>query len=244
VGATDNLNSLHVHEEELRVQSLSAIGSNADLTAHWELVAEAMNAIYAFAHDHVHSNDNELTLQYLGIRLFNAAGAAINLALSGYYQKAFDQLRDIVETYFLVDYLSTYPLKIAEWKTAEKRRRIAEFGPGKIRNELDKRDGYVSGERKKIYDLMSEYASHASFPGIVLTTTGPGKMARVGPFYDEQKLSMWLVEIAMRISHAAVILVSNAEGRDLALLATRQHYLSVVNAWWRKYRGMTPQATP
>jgi hypothetical protein len=53
-------------------------------------VAEAMNAIYAFTHDHEHGSDNELTLQYLGIRLFNAAGASVKLALSGYYQKAFD----------------------------------------------------------------------------------------------------------------------------------------------------------
>jgi hypothetical protein len=29
------------------------------------------------------------------IRLFNAAGASIKLALSGYYQKAFDQVRDV-----------------------------------------------------------------------------------------------------------------------------------------------------
>jgi hypothetical protein len=34
--------------------------------------------------------------------------------LSGYYQKAFDQLRDVIETYFFVDYLSTYPKKIDE----------------------------------------------------------------------------------------------------------------------------------
>jgi hypothetical protein len=70
--------------------------------------------IWAFTHDHVHGSENELTLQYLGIRLFNAAGASIKLAFSGYYQKAFDQERDVIETYFLVDYLSTYPEKIDE----------------------------------------------------------------------------------------------------------------------------------
>jgi hypothetical protein len=69
-----------------------------------------MNAIYAFTHDHVHGSENELTLQYLGIRLFNAAGASVKLALSGYYQKAFDQVRDVIETYFLVDYLCNRPI--------------------------------------------------------------------------------------------------------------------------------------
>ena len=117
--ATDNLTSLHKYEEELRAKSLTALEADPTLSDHWNLVGEAMNAIYAFAHDHPHGSENELTLQYLGIRLFNAAGASTKLALSGYYQKAFDQVRDLIETYFLVDYLSTYPDKIEEWKLAE-----------------------------------------------------------------------------------------------------------------------------
>jgi len=68
-------------------------------------------------------------------------------------------------------------------------------------------------------------------------------MAQVGPFYDQQKLAMWLYEMAMRVSHAAVILVASVEGDDRTLLLTRQHYLAVVNAWWQKHRQMSPQAT-
>jgi hypothetical protein len=161
----DNLTSLHTHEEQLRARSLTVIEADAGLSDHWKLVAEAMNAIYAFSHDHPHESENELTLQYLGIRLFNVAGASIKLALSGYYQNAFGQLRDLIETSFLVDYLSTHPEKIDEWKRADKKKRIAHFGAGVIRNALDKRDGYTSGERKRIYDLISELASHAQGHG-------------------------------------------------------------------------------
>jgi hypothetical protein len=241
---TDNLTSLHKHEEELRLRSLAAIEADPARSDHWRLVAEAMNAIYAFTHDHVHGSDNELTLQYLGIRLFNAAGASVKLALSGYYQKAFDQMRDVIETCFLVDYLSTYPEKIDEWKRADKKKRISTFGPGIIRNALDKRDGYTSGERKKIYDTISEVASHASYTGISLTTSGPANMANVGPFFDEKKLDVWLQEMAMRLSHAAVVLVSNPEGHDVALLKTRAHYLGVAREWWSNYRGMKPSGAP
>jgi hypothetical protein len=209
--ATDNLTSLHKYEEELRAKSLTALEADPTLSDHWNLVGEAMNAIYAFAHDHPHGSENELTLQYLGIRLFNAAGASTKLALSGYYQKAFDQVRDLIETYFLVDYLSTYPDKIEEWKLADKSKRISHFGPGFIRNALDKRDGYTSGERKRIYGLISEVASHPSYSGISLTTTGPANMAQVGPFFDEKKLAIWLYEMAMRLSHAGVVLLSNPE---------------------------------
>ena len=236
MAASDNLTSLHKHEEELRARSLATIEADASLSDHWNLVAEAMNAIYAFTHDHAHESENELTLQYLGVRLFNAAGASVKLALSGYYQKALDHVRDVIETYFLVDYLSTYPEKIDEWKRADKKKRISHFGPGIIRSALDKRDGHTSGQRKKIYDFISELASHASYSGISLTTTGPANMAQVGPFLDEKKLAAWLQEIAMRLSHAAVILASNPEGDDHQLLMTQKHYLDVVNKWWSKYR--------
>jgi len=129
MAATDNLTSMHKHEEELRASSLAAIEADAALSDHWNLVAEAMNAVYAFTHDHPHRSENELTLQYLGIRFFNAAGASIKLALSGYCQKAFGQVRDVIETYFLVDYLSTYPKEIDEWKCADGKRRISHFVP-------------------------------------------------------------------------------------------------------------------
>jgi len=244
MAATDNLTSLHNHEEQLRASALAAIKADAALSDHWNLVAAAMNAIWAFSHDHPHGSEDELTLQYLGIRLFNAAGASIKLALSGYYQNAFHQVRDVIETYFLVDYLSRYPEKIDEWRRADRKKRMSHFGPAVIRNALDKRDSYTSGERKRIYDLISEAASHASYRGISLITTGPDNMAQVGPFFDEQKLRAWLGETAIRLSHAAVVLLSNPEGNDMNLLATRAHYLEVCNRWWSKYRGVKPQATP
>src|SRR5262245_34656254 len=137
----DNFASLHKLEEDLRAKSLAAIEADPALSDHWSFVAEAMGAIYAFTHDHEHGSGDELTLQYLGIRLFNAAGTSVKLALSGYYQKAFDQVRDILETSFLVDYLSTHPEKIDEWRRADTKKRIAHFGPAFIRNALDKRDG-------------------------------------------------------------------------------------------------------
>jgi hypothetical protein len=231
---TDNLESLHAREEELRAQSVAFLKVNPELSDHLTLIAEAMNAIYALAHDHPHQSDDEMTLQLLGIRLFNAAAASVKLALSGYYQKSFDQVRDVVETYFLVDYLTTNRSKIAEWKTADKNTRITKFGPGIIRNELDKRDGYTSGQRKKIYDLISELASHASYPGFQLVMN-QDSLGEIGPFYSEKILKAWVSELAVRLGHAAIILLSNTEGQDMRLLLTRAHYLRVMDGWRAKY---------
>jgi hypothetical protein len=244
MAAIDNLVSLHKHEEELRTKSLAVIEGDAALSDHWNLVAEAMNAIWAFTHDHVHRSEDELALQLLGIRLFNAAASSIKLVMGGYYQGAFAHVRDVIETSFLLDYLLTYPAEIDEWRRADRKKRMAQFGAARIRTMLDNRDGYKSGERKRIYDLISEYATHASFPGVTLTTSGPANLAQVGPFFDEQKLRSWLGEMAMRLSHAALVLLPSPDGNDMQLLATHTHYLGVVGKWWSNYRGVKPQAVP
>ena len=215
MAAADNLTSLHGREEQLRERSLAVINADAALSDHWNLVAEAMNAIWDFAHDHAHRSEDELTLQLLGIRLFNAAGTSIKLALAGYYQGAFGHVRDVIETSFLVDYLSTHPKEIDEWRRADRKKRMTHFGPGRIRTALDNRDGYTSGERKRVYDLISEYATHASYSSMGLTTTGSANMANVGPFFDEQKLRAWLGEMALLLSLGALVLLPSPDPSDM-----------------------------
>lgn len=235
--AQDNLVSLHAHEEALREQSLAVIASRAALADHLNLVREAMNVIYAFTQEHVHNSDDELTKQFLGIRLFNAAAVSIKLALSGYYQKAFVHVRDILETYFLVDYLRSNPAQIASWKNATKKQRLLDFSPRRVREALDKRDGYTGNARKAAYDLISENASHATYQGFHLTTQNG--LGRIGPFLDEEKLQAWLEEMAKRFGHAAVVLLSDFEGIDPRLDATRAHYLWVINEWGKRHYGLS-----
>jgi hypothetical protein len=54
---TENLHSLHQHEEMLRGMSLDTVKADATLSEHWALVSEAMNVIYAFVNDHPHHSD-------------------------------------------------------------------------------------------------------------------------------------------------------------------------------------------
>jgi hypothetical protein len=231
----DNLRRLHEEEERLRQASLGLIAARENLRDHLAVVHEAMNAIFAFTQEHVHGSDDELTLQLLGIRLFNDAAASIKLALSGYYQKAFVHVRDIVETYFLVNYLRSNPAKIAAWKCATKKERITDFSPRRIRDALDERDGFTAGMRKATYDLISENASHATYGGFQLASQGG--LGKLGPFMDDDKLQAWLEEMAKRFGHAAVVLLSNFKGVDPRLDATRAHYLAALNAWDKKYYG-------
>ena len=59
-----------------------------------------MDVVMGFTKEHKKLSDDELTLQYLGIRLFNDAAASVRLALSGYYQVAFLLVRDILQGRF------------------------------------------------------------------------------------------------------------------------------------------------
>ena len=101
---TANLHSLHRHEDELRARSLEAVKNDPTLSNHWALVSEAMNVIYAFAMTFRTIVTMNSRSSSSGKRLFNAGEAR---AL-GYYQKALDQVRGVLETYFLVDYLTTH----------------------------------------------------------------------------------------------------------------------------------------
>ena len=101
----ENFISLHKHEEQIRVESLHLFEAHQNLSDHLAMIHGSMAMIYALAHDHANATDDELTIQYLGLRAFNSAAASMKLGLSGYYQSAFSIVRDIFETVALVDYL-------------------------------------------------------------------------------------------------------------------------------------------
>jgi hypothetical protein len=89
-------------------------------------------------------------MQTLGIRLFNAAASGVKHALSGCYQTAFQQARDITETGFLLDYFRTSPEKIPVWKGADRAKQRKLFDPVQIRKALDERDGDTEMKRPRI----------------------------------------------------------------------------------------------
>lgn len=243
MGPMLNLRTLHGEEEKLRERSLALINQRPELFDHLAIVAEAMDVIWAFSHDHTRESEDELTIQFFGIRLFNATAASIKLALSGYYQKAFDQVRDVIETGFLVDYLTTHPSEIATWRAADKKGRKKRFGPDTIRKALDQRDGYTGEKRKMIYDLISEVASHASFKGFALLANKDTNLGEMGPFFDETKLAAWLQELAKHLGAFANILVPT-QSNDLRLLGAQAHYLHALQGWMAKYLPGALKVTP
>ncbi len=90
--------STHKHEEKLRAESMRLIHADVDLWRRLVVVEKAMTVIFGYNVEHTSRSDNEAAVQLLEIRLFNAAASGLKLALSGYYQTAFQQARDIMET--------------------------------------------------------------------------------------------------------------------------------------------------
>ena len=148
----------HGHEEKLREESIALIRADLELSTRLAVIQKAMALIFGYTVDHTSRSDDEAAMQMLGIRLFNAAASGVKLALSGYYQTAFHQARDIMETGFLLDYFRTSPDKIPVWKGADRAARRKLFEPVQIRKALDERDGDTEMRR------AAEYGSFPSSP--------------------------------------------------------------------------------
>lgn len=238
----ENLVSLHQHEEKIRADSLRLIEAQQNLSDHLTMIHGSMAGIYALAHDHVKATDDELTIQCLGLRLFNSAASSIKLGLSGYYQTAFAVVRDIFETVALLDYLHANPSQIAVWKASDKKQRIKQFGPGVIRDALNKRDQSSGNKRKEIYDRLSEYASHATAPGFQLLA--PEGLGQIGPFLSEKYLKAWLEEAVRFLVHGATIFMGYFQNVEPTLLLEKARFLEHANRWRDRYMGDPKQSNP
>ncbi|MCP3411658.1 hypothetical protein [Bradyrhizobium sp. CCGB01] len=231
----DNLTTLHLEEERLRGEHLALTAANEELTDHTHMIREAMNMLWAFTHDYTQKNEDELTMQFLGIRLFNAAASSIKLAHSGYYQNAFSALRDFLETFFLVDFLVSNPEKVNEWRSANAKALRNEFGPAAVREALDKRDGFKEKKRKQLYDLISHHATHATPSGFAMTVKDA--LGEIGPFYRPESFVAWTQEAVKMTCNSGIVFGAFFKEVGLPLLKTKEHYIGELEKWRAKYFG-------
>ena len=215
-GQFENIEMSHAHEENLRRESMALVHADPEMARRLEMIQKLMSLIFAYTIDHKSQSEDENTMQMLGVRLFNAASSGIKLALSGYYQTAFHQARDILEIGFLMDYFRTSPEQRAAWKKADRKIRREQFDPVKIRIALDTRDGDTSKKRFEEYNKLSELASHANFGGFRLTSRG--NVAELGAFVDGRFLIAWLEEMVLRLGPTAVMYANQFPNADPQLI--------------------------
>jgi hypothetical protein len=197
-----NLGFLHSGEEVARGKSIDFIEGNEDLLRHVGMIETIMDLLQFYRMDYAEKDENQLIIKLLGARIFNAQGAALKLICCGYYQASGLQIRDILETAFLLDYFSTDDALIQRWKLVSEQERTKEFGQVKIRQVLDNRDGFTEKRRMEHYKLLSSIAAHPTFAGFTMLRPTPGADAHMGPFYVPELLTATIQEL-VKVSVAA-----------------------------------------
>lgn len=233
----DNLDGLHTLEESIRKQSLDYLNHDSRLHEHYAMSAISINVIHILAITHQKISENELTIQKLGLRLFNNGATAIKLGLAGYYQGALDIIRDNIEVSFLLDYLLTWPEQIPVWSKASSKERKSNFSPVKIREALDSRDGFTEKKRQETYKIFSEYATHATFDGFKLLVSKETNLHTIGPFFDTALLDTTICELARHQCYVAAIFIQHFPETTIEIINGKTGFLLYANDWRAKYNA-------
>ena len=189
-----NLASLHSAEEQMREKARSMIAADPRLQLHLAVTEAAMDLADTLRK--FDTNDENLKVaQILGMRTFNAFAASIKLTLSGYHQNSALILRDVMETVFLLDLFAGDPTLIERWRFADKKARMKDFSPVKVREALDARDGFTSKKRFGMYELFSELAGHPNMKSSWMMRPQKDGDAVIGPFMEATALEAVISEM-------------------------------------------------
>ena len=193
-GLPQKLAALYDGEETLRHKALNVLKHNNNLEQHLIVVEAAMDIADAFRQFDTDDEDLKV-LQVLGMRTFNAFGASLKLTLSGYHQNSALVMRDVLETVFLVDLFSRDHSMIQEWRFANRKTIQQKFSPVKVREKLDKLDGFTAQKRKERYQLFSELAGHPTMKSAWMMRPDKNGDAVIGPFMEASSLEAVVSEM-------------------------------------------------
>jgi hypothetical protein len=231
----ENLSRLHNREKEIRDQSLGAAAQNAELMDHLAIIEHWMDKIFYFAVEVPTTDEDGLTVQRLGIRLFNTSACALNLLLAGYYQNAAGQMRDLLETGFLIDDFSIDRTRIKLWREGSEKERRQVFQPIEVRKRLDKRDGFTANGRAAAYSFLSEYGAHPTHKGVFLIyPDGLAGLGKCGPFFELKFLKAAIEELAKGLLDATIKFADHFSGIGTTGQSHKE-LLAKTNVWAQKY---------
>ena len=228
------LQGLFGEEERLRREAELIVARNAKLQLHLSAIENAMNVAYVLRQYPTDDEDKKV-IQVLGMRMFNAFGASAKLGLSGYSQNSALIMRDILETVFLLDLFQGDKAAIERWRVADKRERMREFSPLRVRKSLDGRDGFKGNKRAEIYEFLSELAAHPTMKSVFMMRPQQGGDAVIGPFIEPATLEAVLAELGRLAIQAGEIMDHFfPETWDYALPA-REEFAEVKLQWIQEF---------
>ncbi|MFN4158888.1 MAG: hypothetical protein ACK4GO_10875 [Gemmobacter sp.] len=229
-----NLVTLHFQEEQLRSKATTLCAHNIDMQIHLEMIECTMNIVDIFR-EHPTKDENLKTIQFLGIRIFNALGSSLKLALSGYLQNSALVMRDVLETIFLIDLFRSEPTLIETWRTADRKTIKENFTPVKVRIKLDSRDGFANKRREEHYRLFSELAGHPNMKSTdMLRPKQEGDIVS-GPFIEATSLHAVISELGQLAALSCPHLIAFVPRDWLTASEAILYSEKVMKRWMQKF---------
>lgn len=204
---TIDFTKYHQHEAATFRRSVKFLKSKNPGLEHLQLFRLIASTNASAVKSTITKEEDQLTILYIGSRLFNHGMLSYRNAMSGYYQSSFLLQRDVIEVQFLLDYFRFKPTSIRTWRESSNEDRVKNFSASTLYKQLDERDNFRDQNRKKTYQQFCELAAHVSYPGIKLMTN-KDNLIEIGPFYDSHKLLNTLAELNRRYGHAVITLCS------------------------------------
>jgi hypothetical protein len=237
------LGNLQRGEQILRSKALEIIDDDQRLQLQLAAVESAMDLADVFRQFGTQDEDIKVT-QLLAMRTFNAFAASLNLALSGYNQNSALILRDVLETVFLLDLLQHNRALITRWRTADRKGRMKEFSPVKVREALDTRDGSTSKKRAEFYEMFSELAGHPTMNSALMLRPEKSGDAVIGPFIEKTSLEATLSEmgrLAIQVGELLFVLIPSGWQHGLS---SRVAFAGIKKTWMAKFYPKANSAAP
>jgi hypothetical protein len=230
-----------VDESPIVLANDKFVRASEEMQDHVSMINAALHLISSIPSHIEHTNDDELAVQRLILRCFNAGAASLRLARCGYYQPAFSLVRDVIETTFLLDLFSRVPKEVKQWRTLPVKERESRFSTFTVRKKLDDFDPGKKSLRTEIYKRFSNYAAHPTPEGAAVIS--PDMMTKIGPFSDEQRFLGVLQELAKHLGYTAIVSGMHMPDDDGVAAQLRASYLGPLNNWLAKYMPNTPTIT-
>ena len=232
----ERLQYLHQAEEELHERTIELVTANEDLTDHLDIMERAMNVLDVLRKQNASGDEDERTVALLGIRVFNSFATAWKLTASGYYQAGTMILRDVLETTNLVNAFLADPALIEQWRKADRKSLLNDFGPATIRRLLDDRQGQGKSRRGEIYAMFCSLGTHPTAEGFALLRPR-GLDAHIGPFVDITALRAVLEEVGKLAAQAGSTFCVSFDGSQDGTDAASHRFMLGAMDYFGKYIG-------
>jgi hypothetical protein len=233
----ENLTLLHSGEEDLRAKSIALIEASEDMSLHVSMIETCMDMMQYVRTNTPEMGEDQVIVALIGASVFNSMASAFKLLLGGYYQSSGLQIRFIMESGWLLDYLRTDPRLVQQWKATPEDKRQSVFRPGKIRDQLDKRDGFTEKKREVHYKRLCVLCGHPTFAGFAMLRPEPNADAHMGPFLIPDLLDRCIQELVQVSITAWQSLMRFFPTKTLSDYRARIHYIEKQNDWFKHVVG-------